>query len=70
MNVQKHVVPIHRQKLRSDVMEHFFIHTLLGSVILIILKTLALLVPMLVGVAYLTWLERKVLAAILLRKGP
>ena len=33
-------------------------------------KTLAMLVPVLIGVAYLTYAERKVLAAIQLRKGP
>ena len=34
------------------------------------LEALALLVPLLIGVAYLTYAERKVLAAIQLRKGP
>lgn len=41
-----------------------------GFVILSILKTLALVVPLLIGVAYLTYAERKVLGAIQLRKGP
>lgn len=50
--------------------EHFFFHTMVGSIILIVLKVLAVLVPLLIGVAYLTWIERKVLAAIMLRKGP
>jgi NADH-quinone oxidoreductase subunit H len=35
-----------------------------------VLETLALLVPVLIAVAYLTYAERKVLAAIQLRKGP
>jgi NADH-quinone oxidoreductase subunit H len=35
-----------------------------------VLEALALLVPVLIGVAYLTYAERKVLAAIQLRKGP
>jgi len=41
-----------------------------GIVILTILKSLALIVPLLIGVAYLTYAERKVLGAIQLRKGP
>jgi NADH-quinone oxidoreductase subunit H len=34
------------------------------------LKSLAIIVPLLIGVAYLTYAERKVLGAIQLRKGP
>ena len=41
-----------------------------GSLILTIAETLALLVPVLIGVAYLTLAERKVLAAIQIRRGP
>ncbi|MGE4480947.1 NADH-quinone oxidoreductase subunit NuoH [Acidocella sp.] len=41
-----------------------------GILILSILKTLALVVPLLIGVAYLTYFERKVMGAIQLRKGP
>src|ERR1700733_11529160 len=41
-----------------------------GHVVLVVLEALALLVPLLIGVAYLTYAERKVLAAIQLRKGP
>jgi NADH-quinone oxidoreductase subunit H len=47
-----------------------FVNTDIGIVILIILKSLALIVPLLIGVAYLTYAERKVLAAIQIRKGP
>jgi NADH-quinone oxidoreductase subunit H len=39
-------------------------------VILTFIEALALLVPLLIGVAYLTYAERKVLAAVQLRKGP
>jgi NADH-quinone oxidoreductase subunit H len=35
-----------------------------------VVKALAILVPLLIGVAYLTYAERKVLAAMQLRKGP
>jgi len=35
-----------------------------------ILKILAIVVPLLIGVAYLTLAERKVLGSIQLRKGP
>jgi len=41
-----------------------------GILILTVLMALALLVPLLIGVAYLTLAERKVLAAIQLRRGP
>ncbi len=50
-------------------MDFFFNHPL-GILILTIVKALALLVPLLIGVAYLTYAERKVLAAMQLRKGP
>jgi NADH-quinone oxidoreductase subunit H len=51
-------------------MSDFFLNTDVGRVILTFLEALALLVPLLIGVAYLTYAERKVLAAIQLRKGP
>jgi NADH-quinone oxidoreductase subunit H len=41
-----------------------------GHLVLLVLEALALLVPLLIGVAYLTYAERKVLAAMQLRKGP
>ncbi|MDE8347954.1 MAG: NADH-quinone oxidoreductase subunit NuoH [Acidocella sp.] len=47
-----------------------FFDTDLGIVILTLLKSLALIVPLLIGVAYLTYAERKVMGAIQLRKGP
>jgi len=47
-----------------------FFDTTFGIVVLTVLKTLALLVPLLIGVAYLTYFERKVMGAIQLRKGP
>jgi NADH-quinone oxidoreductase subunit H len=47
-----------------------FLATPLGIVLLTFAKALALLVPLLIGVAYLTWAERKVLGAMQLRKGP
>jgi len=51
-------------------MSHFFFDTDTGIVILTFLEALALLVPVLIMVAYLTYAERKVLAAMQLRKGP
>ncbi|MDA8118860.1 MAG: NADH-quinone oxidoreductase subunit NuoH [Gammaproteobacteria bacterium] len=41
-----------------------------GVLVITLLKALALLVPLLIGVAYLTYAERKVLAAMQLRRGP
>ena len=40
------------------------------SFILILLKIIALVVPLLVIVAFLTYAERKVIASVQLRKGP
>src|SRR5215475_4111173 len=51
-------------------MQSFLFDTDLGRVILTFAEALALLVPLLIGVAYLTYAERKVLAAMQLRKGP
>src|ERR1700742_3421568 len=51
-------------------MYDFFHNTDVGLVILTFIEALALLVPLLIGVAYLTYAKRKVLAAIQLRKGP
>ena len=47
-----------------------FFRTPVGHVIVVFAQALALLVPLLIGVAYLTLAERKVLAAIQLRRGP
>jgi NADH-quinone oxidoreductase subunit H len=47
-----------------------FFQTDLGIVILTLLKSFAVIVPLLIGVAYLTYFERKVMGAIQLRKGP
>jgi NADH-quinone oxidoreductase subunit H len=51
-------------------MEAGFFSTDFGILVLTLLRALALLVPLLIGVAYLTYAERKVLAAMQLRKGP
>ena len=48
----------------------FLTHTIAGQVILTFIEALALLVPLLIGVAYLTYAERKVLGAMQMRKGP
>ena len=47
-----------------------FLATPVGHAALTIAQTLALLVPVLISVAYLTWAERKVLALMQQRKGP
>ena len=53
-----------------DTVSNFLLNDPIGIVILTVLETLAMLVPVLIGVAYLTYAERKVMAAIQLRKGP
>jgi len=50
-------------------MDFFFNHPV-GILALTVVKALALLVPLLIGVAYLTYAERKVMAAMQMRKGP
>ncbi|HTI00407.1 MAG TPA: NADH-quinone oxidoreductase subunit NuoH [Acidisoma sp.] len=47
-----------------------FFSTILGQIILAALETLAVLVPLLIIVAYATYGERRVMAAMQLRKGP
>ncbi len=47
-----------------------FLHTEAGYAIITVLQSIAVLVPVLIGMAYLTYAERKVLGAIHLRKGP
>jgi NADH-quinone oxidoreductase subunit H len=47
-----------------------FFSTILGQIILRALETLAVLVPLLIIVAYATYAERRVLGAMQLRKGP
>src|SRR5438270_9040535 len=51
-------------------MYDFFHNTNIGIVILTFIEALALLVPLLIAIAYLTYAERKVLAAMQLRRGP
>ncbi len=47
-----------------------FFHTIFGMLVLDVLRSLAIIVPLLVGVAYMVLFERKVMGAIQLRKGP
>ena len=44
--------------------------TYLWAVAWIVVKIMMIVVPLLIGVAYLTYVERKVIAAIHLRRGP
>ena len=53
-----------------DALTDFLLHNPVGIVILTVLETLALLVPVLIAVAYLTYAERKILGAMQMRKGP
>ena len=47
-----------------------FLDTSFGILVLTVVQTLAMLVPVLVSVAYLTLAERKVMAAMQMRRGP
>ncbi|MFC0388693.1 NADH-quinone oxidoreductase subunit NuoH [Muricoccus vinaceus] len=47
-----------------------FLNSPVGVLSLTVAQALALLVPLLIFVAYLTWAERKILGAMQLRKGP
>ena len=47
-----------------------FLNSPIGVLSLTVAQALALLVPLLIGVAYMTWAERKIMAAMQLRKGP
>ncbi len=51
-------------------MHHFFYDTNAGILLLTIAQTLAVLVPVLMSMAYATYFERKALAAFQLRRGP
>jgi NADH-quinone oxidoreductase subunit H len=49
---------------------HFFFDTSIGILLLTIAETLAVLVPVLMSMAYATYFERKALGAFQLRRGP
>ncbi len=51
-------------------MHHFFFDTSIGILLLTIAETLAVLVPVLMSMAYATYFERKALGAFQLRRGP
>ena len=51
-------------------MHHFIFHTTAGRLLLVIGETLAVLVPVLMMMAYATYFERKALGAFQLRRGP
>jgi NADH-quinone oxidoreductase subunit H len=51
-------------------LDSYFTTNDFGIFLLALGRTLALVIPLLIGVAYLTYAERKVLAAMQLRKGP
>jgi NADH-quinone oxidoreductase subunit H len=47
-----------------------FLASPIGFLAITVAQTLAMLVPLLIGVAYMTYAERKVMAAMQMRKGP
>jgi NADH-quinone oxidoreductase subunit H len=53
-----------------DTVLDFLLHTDIGRVVLTIIEALVLIVPLLIAVAFLTLAERKVMAAMQLRRGP
>jgi len=52
------------------VLIEFFTQNWLGRAIVILAQCLAVTVPLLVAVAYMTYVDRKVWASIQLRRGP
>jgi NADH-quinone oxidoreductase subunit H len=42
----------------------------IGTVLTVLMQAIGIIVPLLIGVAYLTYIERKVIAAMHLRRGP
>src|SRR5262245_66387074 len=48
----------------------FFAHNWLGQAIVILAECLAVTIPLLVAVAYMTYADRKIWASIQLRRGP
>ncbi len=54
----------------KDQLSFFLFETTAGEVVMTFVHALFLLVPLLMGVAYLTYAERKVMAAMQMRKGP
>jgi NADH-quinone oxidoreductase subunit H len=62
--------PGRRDSSGVTIVAHFFFETMAGHVILMVLETLAVLVPLLLAVAYLTLMERKVMASMQMRRGP
>src|SRR6185312_17131616 len=53
-----------------DVVMDFLLHHWLGQGIVILFQCLAVTVPLLVAVAYMTYVDRKVWGSIQLRRGP
>lgn len=51
-------------------MVYFFTETLIGQILLMLIQCLAVLVPLLVALAFLMYMDRKVWAAVQMRKGP
>ena len=51
-------------------MTHLLFHTGAGLLLITVAECIAILVPLLLSVAYLVYAERKVLGAMQLRKGP
>ena len=47
-----------------------FLHGYVVPTAIIVAEVLAIMVPLLIAIAYLTYAERKVLAAMQLRRGP
>src|SRR5437762_3358387 len=64
------LMPAHAQREKEGVMTIDDVLTLLMPLLLIVGKILIVVVPLLVCVAMLTYFERKVIAAIQIRKGP
>ncbi|MGA0925522.1 MAG: NADH-quinone oxidoreductase subunit H, partial [Lutimaribacter sp.] len=51
-------------------MAEFFTNTYLGMLLVIVAQVLAVIVPLLVALAFLMYADRKIWAAVQMRKGP
>ena len=60
----------HLRDVIQNMFDQAFMTTYFWPLFWVVLQILAIVIPLLVAVAYLTWAERKVMGAMQLRQGP